>query len=405
MQSVLSIDDMCRIMAERHVLMSRPPTIATIVDCFTTNLLVEEQIMATQAAITHVRNYRLQREQLERERVQPHADQIAVRQVLRLLMDDVERLERAEIQNANKAVCLRIAAAMRAHCALQRWRSEATIIPTSTSQISVVDDKIVDEATEPSSCEKAPRSDFVLNEPVRYCVCDRPDDATQWFISCDECESWFHGRCCNFNDAHADYIRRFVCRQCYAREGFRTQIHHSYLQRILPVLKRAELSDEAAESHSAVVQLSDAMDSLASLTVRLRRRAPNEYSVAFVSVDGFEVQFDRNLMRTTRSVSQSEYKFVATRISVPGSSNEKLKPQVSPTRAVEKATLPLRRSRRGGADPTSSLKQKCSGSVAPDRRRPTRVSSRAKRLVSTTLTTPTTKRSRSASNGSDITPR
>uniref|UniRef100_A0A2M4A664 Putative bromodomain-containing protein n=1 Tax=Anopheles triannulatus TaxID=58253 RepID=A0A2M4A664_9DIPT len=47
-----------------------------------------------------------------------------------------------------------------------------------------------------------------------YCLCRRPYDETQFYICCDKCQDWFHGRCVGILQSEADYIDEYICPNC-----------------------------------------------------------------------------------------------------------------------------------------------------------------------------------------------
>uniref|UniRef100_A0A182FGM5 Bromodomain-containing protein n=2 Tax=Anopheles albimanus TaxID=7167 RepID=A0A182FGM5_ANOAL len=47
-----------------------------------------------------------------------------------------------------------------------------------------------------------------------YCLCRRPYDETQFYICCDKCQDWFHGRCVGILQSEAEYIDEYICPNC-----------------------------------------------------------------------------------------------------------------------------------------------------------------------------------------------
>merc|ERR1712158_174646 len=39
-----------------------------------------------------------------------------------------------------------------------------------------------------------------------YCICQQPYDETQFYIGCEKCSDWFHGRCVGILQSEADHI-------------------------------------------------------------------------------------------------------------------------------------------------------------------------------------------------------
>lgn len=47
-----------------------------------------------------------------------------------------------------------------------------------------------------------------------YCLCRQPYDETQFYICCDTCQDWFHGRCVGVLQAESDSIDEYRCPNC-----------------------------------------------------------------------------------------------------------------------------------------------------------------------------------------------
>lgn len=47
-----------------------------------------------------------------------------------------------------------------------------------------------------------------------YCLCKQPYDESQFYICCDKCQDWFHGRCVGILQSEADYIDEYICPNC-----------------------------------------------------------------------------------------------------------------------------------------------------------------------------------------------
>ncbi|KAE8577384.1 hypothetical protein XENTR_v10004559 [Xenopus tropicalis] len=60
------------------------------------------------------------------------------------------------------------------------------------------------------------------NSEELYCICRTPYDDTQFYIGCDRCQNWFHGRCVGILQSEADYIDEYVCPQCQSTEDAMT---------------------------------------------------------------------------------------------------------------------------------------------------------------------------------------
>lgn len=47
-----------------------------------------------------------------------------------------------------------------------------------------------------------------------YCICRQPYDETQFYICCDKCQDWFHGRCVGILQCEAENIDEYICPNC-----------------------------------------------------------------------------------------------------------------------------------------------------------------------------------------------
>ncbi|KAI5619159.1 nucleosome-remodeling factor subunit BPTF isoform X8, partial [Silurus asotus] len=51
-----------------------------------------------------------------------------------------------------------------------------------------------------------------------YCVCKTPYDESKFYIGCDRCQNWYHGRCVGILQSEATHIDEYVCPQCQSTE-------------------------------------------------------------------------------------------------------------------------------------------------------------------------------------------
>ncbi|XP_022221729.2 nucleosome-remodeling factor subunit NURF301 isoform X3 [Drosophila obscura] len=47
-----------------------------------------------------------------------------------------------------------------------------------------------------------------------FCSCRQPYDDSQFYICCDKCQGWFHGRCVGILQSEAEFIDEYVCPDC-----------------------------------------------------------------------------------------------------------------------------------------------------------------------------------------------
>ncbi|KAG5853753.1 hypothetical protein ANANG_G00029660 [Anguilla anguilla] len=73
--------------------------------------------------------------------------------------------------------------------------------------------------------------DYICNECKRaqegsteelYCICRTPYDESQFYIGCDRCQNWYHGRCVGILQSEATHIDEYVCPQCQSTEDAMT---------------------------------------------------------------------------------------------------------------------------------------------------------------------------------------
>uniref|UniRef100_A0A182N826 Bromodomain-containing protein n=1 Tax=Anopheles dirus TaxID=7168 RepID=A0A182N826_9DIPT len=48
-----------------------------------------------------------------------------------------------------------------------------------------------------------------------YCLCRQPYDESQFYICCDKCQDWFHGRCVGILQCEANNIDEYSCPNCH----------------------------------------------------------------------------------------------------------------------------------------------------------------------------------------------
>lgn len=70
-------------------------------------------------------------------------------------------------------------------------------------------------------CNECKRSQEGSSEEL-YCICRTPYDDSQFYIGCDRCQNWFHGRCVGILQSEADLIDEYVCPECQSTEDAMT---------------------------------------------------------------------------------------------------------------------------------------------------------------------------------------
>uniref|UniRef100_A0A0L8FKB1 Uncharacterized protein n=2 Tax=Octopus bimaculoides TaxID=37653 RepID=A0A0L8FKB1_OCTBM len=51
-----------------------------------------------------------------------------------------------------------------------------------------------------------------------YCICKTPYDDSKFYIGCDRCQDWFHGRCVGVTKSEADSMDTYLCPTCKKNE-------------------------------------------------------------------------------------------------------------------------------------------------------------------------------------------
>ncbi|XP_013407675.1 nucleosome-remodeling factor subunit BPTF [Lingula anatina] len=86
----------------------------------------------------------------------------------------------------------------------------------------IVDVTTVEEATKVKKKKQkvistgTPRSQ--AQQEKLYCICRTPYDDTKFYIGCDLCSNWFHGDCVNISEYQAKLIDTYVCEDCKAQQ-------------------------------------------------------------------------------------------------------------------------------------------------------------------------------------------
>lgn len=54
----------------------------------------------------------------------------------------------------------------------------------------------------------------IVKRDKLYCVCKTKYDPSKFYIGCERCADWFHGRCVGILQSEADRIDEYVCPRC-----------------------------------------------------------------------------------------------------------------------------------------------------------------------------------------------
>ncbi|XP_048869228.1 nucleosome-remodeling factor subunit BPTF-like isoform X7 [Brienomyrus brachyistius] len=134
--------------------------------------------------------------------------------------------------------------------------------------------------------------DYICNECKRaqegsteelYCICRTPYDEAQFYIGCDRCQNWYHGRCVGILQSEATHIDEYVCPQCQSTEDAMTVLtpltdkDYEGLRRILRSLQAHKMAwpflepvdpNDAPDYYGVIKEPMD----LATMEDRLQRR-------------------------------------------------------------------------------------------------------------------------------------
>ena len=55
----------------------------------------------------------------------------------------------------------------------------------------------------------------------------QPYDEFQFYIGCEECEDWFHGRCVGIKKADAERIEEYLCPKCGPGEEWNRRFYQN----------------------------------------------------------------------------------------------------------------------------------------------------------------------------------
>jgi len=81
----------------------------------------------------------------------------------------------------------------------------------------------------------------------------------RFYIGCDRCQNWYHGRCVGILQSEANHIDEYVCPQCQSTEDAMTvftpltEKDYEGLRRILRSLQVGRRLTVAAQTHTITV--------------------------------------------------------------------------------------------------------------------------------------------------------
>jgi hypothetical protein len=66
---------------------------------------------------------------------------------------------------------------------------------------------------------------LLANPTVLHCICRKPYDSRLFYVCCDVCSRWFHGRCVHVSQRQARAMDSFVCAKCVHEHESRTDLY------------------------------------------------------------------------------------------------------------------------------------------------------------------------------------
>uniref|UniRef100_A0A8C9V9T5 Bromodomain PHD finger transcription factor n=1 Tax=Scleropages formosus TaxID=113540 RepID=A0A8C9V9T5_SCLFO len=134
------------------------------------------------------------------------------------LRKDLSKLRKEKEKKAQAATSQAAGAA-----AIQATMLASTMASPSSSQKRKRDDD-----RDPTSTKMKKKkmitttSKDVKKDTKLYCVCRTPYDESKFYIGCDRCQNWYHGRCVGILQSEAAHIDEYVCPQCQSTEDAMT---------------------------------------------------------------------------------------------------------------------------------------------------------------------------------------
>ncbi|KFP85447.1 Nucleosome-remodeling factor subunit BPTF [Apaloderma vittatum] len=110
------------------------------------------------------------------------------------------------------------------HAASVTSSSSSTTVPMPVSSQKRKRDEEKDSSASKSKKKKmiSTTSKETKKDTKLYCICKTPYDESKFYIGCDRCQNWYHGRCVGILQSEADLIDEYVCPQCQSTEDAMT---------------------------------------------------------------------------------------------------------------------------------------------------------------------------------------
>merc|ERR1712071_92 len=69
-------------------------------------------------------------------------------------------------------------------------------------------------ALHPAQEELEEAEELGNNKKKLYCICRKPYDNSKFYVGCDLCSNWFHGDCVGITENMSQTMSEFVCQGC-----------------------------------------------------------------------------------------------------------------------------------------------------------------------------------------------
>uniref|UniRef100_A0A3Q2ZLU2 Bromodomain PHD finger transcription factor n=1 Tax=Hippocampus comes TaxID=109280 RepID=A0A3Q2ZLU2_HIPCM len=200
--------------------------------------------------------------------------------------------ERAAAQKAAQAAAAAAASAShsqpqhpqaRVHNITTQHHDSTTVIPTHKRKREEEREGVTSAKSKKKKMISTTSTKDTKKDTKLYCICKTPYDETKFYIGCDRCQNWYHGRCVGILQSEANHIDEYVCPQCQSTEDAMTVLtpltekDYEGLRRILrsltahkmawPFLEPVDTSD--APDYYKVIK--EPMD-LSTMEERLQKR-------------------------------------------------------------------------------------------------------------------------------------
>jgi nucleosome-remodeling factor subunit BPTF len=89
-----------------------------------------------------------------------------------------------------------------------------------------------------------------------YCLCKQPYDEARFYIGCEQCPDWFHGRCVGILQSEATSIEMYECPRCAPKSKINTsnlrQLRTQDLENVKKLFRQIQSSKHSQPFKTAV---------------------------------------------------------------------------------------------------------------------------------------------------------